>query len=191
MIKRSTLLLAALAVLLVAVPAFANASTGLTTTKGTLLSVGTEFTINGTGQEQINAIGLGGQSYCEPPLFFNGRVLKNSPSEGVEASGSVRAWGGCMRGNRKERSQIELPTLKSSPTEPGKGKANIGFTVEIATGVFCHWSSKEAPFTYTSESDLINFTNVSLTGAPAACGNAKWSAQYALMTKEGAPLLLM
>lgn len=176
MAKKFSLILAAVAVLAIAVPALASASKA-TLPAGTLAPIGTQIT--GTGTSIIFQSNLLGPISCEK-LNLNGSITVNNGTT-VEGSGSNTnpTQAGCKNGTREVKiTSVELTSVKS--TVAGSGTAS--FIIHWDTGTLtCTFTGTSVPYTYALGGNVLSFSSASgITGSPASCGTMKLSGSFAL-----------
>lgn len=176
MIKKFTLLPAAVAVLAFAVPSLASASK-VTLPAGTLAPVGTA--IKTTGSDIIQKSNTLGALTCSL-LNLNGQITKNDGST-VEAAGTTTTpeQSGCVNGTKSIIfTSIEITKLIS--TVSGSGTMSYVAKEDIGT-LACTFTGTSVPFTYTVGGSAIKFTEATgITSSPAACGTIKLTGEFKL-----------
>jgi hypothetical protein len=190
--KKLSLLLAAVAVLAFAVPAFASASTGLTES-GSLVAVGTE--VLGTNNGVITTTSSKtGNINCEEVKVY-GKILANSAAE-VRANNTGTANTSfatkCSNTNGAtvEVSEIKLNELKT--TGGGVGTASISFKIKLGS-LTCSYTTTTGSGTYVPGASPaeITISEQALSVTPIACGTtAKLDGKFKLSTVGGTALVL-
>lgn len=185
MIKKLTV--AAIVTLVLAVPAFASASTGLTES-GVLVPVGS--IVRGTNVAQFTVTSSIGDWTCNS-VSFNARVTKNNETEGVAGSGEGEGTPSTcsFKGNAIKVTNFRFVSLSSTSAQPGKGTISLSFEADLPV-LTCKYSATSAPFTYTSGTDVIQIDKASLSVSPAACGSAKLDWLVTFTTSGGGPGLI-
>lgn len=171
MAKKLSLLLAAVAVLAIAVPAMANAAPTL---RGAVShsSIATGETVRGTGSNVNIHSPLLGNIECST-ITLEGKLEKNNDSEGITGSNSGQAsppTTDCTNGtNTVNVTKVTLTDLKSATN----GAATASFTaiVDVGTKECTFTGTNVAANTYSSGATSLSFTGATgITGAPSACG---------------------
>jgi hypothetical protein len=177
MLKKFSLLLAAVAVLAFAVPAMASAS-AVTTQAGAL--IGTPTTVEGTGTNVILTSSTLGSISCGT-LNLVGTLTKNDGST-VEGSASEQEPVTSDCTNTHGTVTVTKLTLTKlfAGTVGGVQKQFVNFTSKVDIGALtCNITGTEVPFTYTAGDDKIVFTEA--TGATAAgCGTLKLDGSFTI-----------
>jgi hypothetical protein len=169
MVKKLTLLAAAIAVVAFAIPAAASAAPSVTSSAGVLAPVGTVITGTSSNTKTQTELGL---LTCTN-VTVTGKITKNSGTS-VEAVSNGKE--GTTKGCEVEGSALTItdPTLINlTSTVDTKGSVTLTFIADLL-GISCHFSGT-VPFTYKDPTDTINVASTSspaLTGSPAICGNA-------------------
>jgi hypothetical protein len=189
MAKKSSLLVAAMAVLAFAVPAMASAAAPLSETGGTVVvPVGSGITLTSTNMRTKTSLGTFG---CKKVELMGKVTLNEESAKGPKAEGSSSeefTGSECeLEGVSVPVKNIKLTNLKTGSglgLTTGTGTASFSYTALFPPSVDCVYTATNQPFTYstTAMTNSIKFTNVSLIGSPAACGNATFSADFALTT---------
>lgn len=186
MAKKFSLMLAAIAVIAFAIPAFASASEA-TLPEGTRAPVGTAIT--GTGNDIILQSNLLGTITCEK-LNLNGKITKNDGTT-IEGSGenSSPTQAGCKNGTKEVKvTSVNLESLKSSVS--GSGTVSFSSVVDVGT-LTCTFTGTNVAGSYTPGTDTLSFSSATgVVGSPAACGTAKLSGSFTLESGT-TPLILM
>jgi hypothetical protein len=176
MVRKFTLLLAAVAVLAFAAPALANASS-ITSSAGKLTPVGTAITA--TGSDFTQTSNLLGSITCEK-LNVKFTLTKNSGSA-FEGSGTSEkpAQSGCRNGE-KTLIYTSFDITNIASTTSGSGTLSFTAVEDIGT-ITCTVTGTAIPFTYTPGTSAIKFASAGpVTSKPAACGTEKIDASFAL-----------
>jgi hypothetical protein len=186
MAKKLSLLLAAVAVLAVAVPAMANAAVptlrGVTTHSPIAITTPPE-TIRGTGTNVEIHSPLLGSIKCST-ITLEGTLTVNDMTNGITGSNTGQAsppTTDCTNGtNTVNVTNVKLTDLKSSHTEEvevEKVKKTVGvveasFTAEVDVGTkVCTFTGTNVKTTYSSGATSLSFSGATgITGAPSACG---------------------
>jgi hypothetical protein len=169
MTKKLSLLLAAVAVLAFAVPAFASASTGLTE-NGKLIATGQLITGTSIGQVTTTSEKLGDITCQE--VMVEAELVTNTTSEVKATKGGTQSATTCFRNGAEVKVfGIELNELKT--TGGGTGTASAAFKVELTTGgTVCEFKGSSDVGTYTPGSDVITISSQPLSVTPLACGKS-------------------
>ncbi len=184
MVKKLSLLVAAVAVLAFAVPAMASAS-ALTNPGGggELTAVGTAIT--GTGSNVVLKSSTLGEIKCET-LTLSGKVVKNSGGE-VEGSASNEnpPTKNCKNGEKTVVvTKVELTKLFTSTS--GSGTANFVAKIDVGSTA-CTFTGTSVPFTYTPKTTTGVITFTSAGGVSGgACGTAPLTGSFILKSSLGA-----
>jgi hypothetical protein len=168
MTKKLSLLLAAVAVLAFAVPAFASASTGLTE-NGKLIATGQLITGTSIGQVTTTSEKLGDITCQE--VMVEAELVTNTTSEVKATKGGTQSATTCSRAGAKEEVfGIELNELKT--TGGGTGTASAAFKVKLTGGTVCTFVGTSDVFTYSPGGDVIAISSQPLSVTPVACGKS-------------------
>jgi hypothetical protein len=177
MAKKLSLMFLAFAVVAVAIPAIAGATTA-TLPKGTVAPVGT--TITGTGSDVILQSNLLGTITCST-LNLNADITKNSGGT-VEASGDNvnPTQSGCVNGSKAVTvTEVEITRVFSNTS--GSGSASFVARLDIGSELKCTFTGTNVAFTFTSGTNVIKFSSAAgVSGSPAACGTLKLTGEFAL-----------
>jgi hypothetical protein len=194
MVKKFSMLLAAVAVLAIAVPAMANATelnTKSTGGAGTRVPVNTVVT--GTGANISLTSSTLGTINCKK-LNLKGKVTVNNGTT-VEASnaGEAPEQETCLNGTKPVNvTNVTLTKLFSNET--GKGTASFTAVVDIKnpeSELKCTFTGTNVPGTWTSPSSTITFSSAAgVTSTPAACGTAKLDGAFTLEVGSSAVFLI-
>jgi hypothetical protein len=186
MFKKLRLLALLAGLLAVAVPAMAQASTGITQPTNVLLAVGTEVAVESTDMEVATSAGIVTCATAKGIV----KLTKNSASAGVEgvamAAGSTT---GCLLGG----SPITVSSLKLSPlisTSTSSGSGTLGVSFQIVSGGTCMYTASAAPFTYTANGSAIHISDIGMTANPMTCPAAKLFADFTLR-RSGSAVFVM
>jgi hypothetical protein len=192
MAKKISLFLAAVAVIAFAIPAMASASTGLTK-EGVLLPV--EKAIRGTnvGAPIITSSKFG-ELKCAT-VVLNGKITKNSESEGAEGVGSGESTAtSCTLpgGGSFKVKEISLTSVKSLKSEVEEGHVSASFTA-FELPQTCVFTLNNAKFTFETNTDEVKLEKQPLTVTGTNCGTATFDGKFTLETAEAKaiPLLIM
>lgn len=184
MAKKFSVLLAAVAVLAFAVPAFASASTGLTMPEGTFIPTGTVITGTNIGTVTTTSEKLGSIT-CEN-VMVAAELTVNSAAEvkAGEASPSEQTATTCFRAGAEVKVfGIQLKELQTNGG--GTGKASAAFKVELTPGgTVCTFEGTNDVGTYVPGTDKIKIEKGALTVSPLACGkSASLDGEFTMTTK--------
>lgn len=178
MIKKLTLLAAAVAVVALAVPAMAGASQ-LTMPAGTTVPVETKIT--GTSTNAVTTTSIG-ELKCAK-VVLNGEVTKNNGTEVAGVGIGTGTTTTCTdEGASINITNVTLTSLASSTS--GSGTAAFSFQADLPVVGTCTYTATAAPFTYVSGANPaeLKFTKATLTASPSACGTAKLDGEFKLET---------
>jgi hypothetical protein len=190
MMKKLSLLLAAIAALAFAAPTLASASTGLTENGG-LVAVGSRVTGTNIGAVTITSAIFGNITCGE--MMLEGEVKKNGAAVGVEVGAAgANSMGNCAAaGMAVEATSVTFTNLTSTAAEAGTGKASLSWKIDLPA-VTCKFTAEAAPFTYVANGDVIKFAKAPLAVAPAAaCGVATLDAEFTLSTPNNVKFEIM
>jgi hypothetical protein len=170
MIKRLSVMLAAVTFFAYAVPAAASAATGLTE-GGALVSVKSKLSYTSAGHVTVTSAKLGSITCTSGTL--TGEVKENSSTQ-VKVAGIVSTLTGCtaMGGTASVK---DFTWTTEETTGGGSETMVFSFRVVLPSGAECSFSTTGGTATYnpsqTAEgSDLLSLTEVPLTATPAFCG---------------------
>jgi hypothetical protein len=179
MVKRLTLLMAAVAALACAIPALANASS-VTSSPGTLTPVGTPIALTGTDiTTQSPTLG---NITCQTltPII---ELTKNAGGifEGFGGN-ATPAQSGCINGTKTVKvTTFRITNLVS--TSSGTGSMSYISEQDIAGVLTCTFTGTSVPFSYTVGANVIKFSAAAgIVGSPSAtCGStAKLTGEFRL-----------
>jgi hypothetical protein len=183
MIKKLSLLLAAVAVLAFAVPAMASAHK-VTSKAGTLAAVGTIIT--GTGSDVTLTSSLLGPITCGT-LTLTGELTVNDGTNvtGKGTTNNPPSTDCTNEGQPVVVTSVAISSLKAEGTE-----TNVSFvaTVDINSPkpVECTFTGVKVPFTYTVGGDSIVFTKAAGITSTGGCGPATLDGSFTIeIIKEG------
>lgn len=173
--KKLSLLVAAAAVLLVALPGAAAAST-LTSKSGVVAPVNT--ILEGTSLSPVKITStLLGTIECQS-LDTEGVLTKNSGGT-FEIQGSFFAAAGCTN-NGKAATVTTFEVKKLASSTSGSGSLNFESKIDVA-GLTCNFIATSVPFSYIGGSGQITFTKAGTVDAsPATCGTATFDAAFVI-----------
>jgi hypothetical protein len=203
MLKKFTLLLAAMAVLAFAVPAFASATTGLTES-GKLVEVGKKVEATNIGAVLLTSAKLGTITCDEVTL--TGTVATNTAATVRVTGDAGKSFAKlCMKNDGtavtvKNIVLTEIHTegkIKEEDKEaPGKfikeGKFVVNFELEVG-GLTCKFTTAGSAGHYTEGTDVITTEEGKLSASPIACGTtATLDGKFTIKTdvSEVIPLIL-
>jgi hypothetical protein len=179
MAKKLSLLMAAVAVIAFAVPAFASASS-LTMPAGTLVPVGTKIVGTSTNTTTLTSLGL---LSCNT-VSVTGEVTANS---GGSVAGIGIGTGNTSECFLSEEEAITITdiTLESiSSSTSGSGTIHFTFVADLPNNVVCHFVTKSAgaSFNYVSGTDSLSIPAQKLEATPAACRPGEIEGTFTLET---------
>jgi hypothetical protein len=193
MAKKLSLLLAAMAVIAFAVPAFANAD-AVTMSKGVLAPV-TNAEKTGPADATITGISTNTETTNTPfgtlkckEVMVSGWLTKNNGTEvsAVDDPGEGNSTKECTVGTTELK--IDNPTLISlSASTKGGTTVGLSFTA-TAAGLSCTYTGAAVPFTYTAGGSSIHIAGV-LKGSEAFCANPEIHGDFALSITGAAVIL--
>jgi hypothetical protein len=194
MIKKLSFLLALAAVMASAVPAFANAATGLTE-KGGLVTAGSKIAGTTIGNLVITSTKTGNIT-C-PSITVTDEVSANSAAT-VALRGVVKAIKAPCTLGAGNATATEVTLVSLHTTGGGTAAVNMSLTIDLPGGTDCTYSTPAGTATYnpgeTGEGgDIITLSEVPLNVTPAACGTtAKLDWKFSIETDETTtPVFLM
>lgn len=187
MIRKLSGLVAAIAIVVFAVPAVANAA-ALTMPANTLVPVGTGVTLFSTNTTVVTSLGT--ISCAE--VIINTEVDENTGAEwGAHGIGKEIA-AGCKLGTK----EIEITELNTeqffSVGAGGEGRLIFTFKADLP-GVTCHYESTSLPatsFTYVAGTDTFTIPKQKLVATPAACKPGEISGSFTVETTAGGAVIL-
>jgi len=185
MIKRLTLVASVIAVVAFAAPAMASANPQLTMPAGTTVPKGTLIT--GTSTNAVTKTSIG-ELKCEK-VVLNGEVTENSGTS-VTGVGIGEGTTTTCTDNGAKISIVDVTLSDLHSSESEKGTATFSFKGELPVVGTCTYTGTGAPFTYVTNSDIIKFTEATLTASPKACGTAHLSGEFTLETTGGGEVIL-
>jgi hypothetical protein len=181
MVKKLTLLATAIAVVALAVPAFANAT--VLTENG--VPVGTGSHIRGLsnnavtrtpiGELECGAVEVGGE------VTVNNGTTVRGIGDGFESTTECKVEPG--EGSLTVE-HIKLENIESSET--GKGSVTFTFIAQLPGELECHFQGT-VPGTFTEDSDIISIKGQGLEGTPSICGEkgeVEFEGDFTLTTRE-------
>jgi hypothetical protein len=180
MIKKLSLLLAAVAVLAFAAPSMASAS-AVTFPAGTLLATGNPLELTGTNILFTSSIT--GEIGCEK-LNLIGTLTKNNGTE-VEGSGVAEkpVQEKCKTTEGAAVTITNWTTTKFLLTTTGNGTINFDAVVDEPP-LTCTVVGTNVPFTYAVGGDNVAFNKAGgITVSPAGCGTLKLDGSFTVETK--------
>jgi hypothetical protein len=181
------LLLAAVSVVALAVPAMAGAHK-VTSKAGVLAPVGTVLTL--TGNDITFFSSLLGTTTCQTVTLH----LYLTVNDGTNVTGSgvtkAPATSGCTNGTKPVTvTEVNIAQFKAEGT--GTSMSFV-WTEDIGSPetIECTFTGTSVPFTYTAGSDSIVFTKAGpIVGSPKGCGNSTLSGTFTLEI-EKTPVIL-
>ena len=191
MLKKFSLLMVAVAVLAVAVPAMASA-TELNTksTGGEATRVPLNTVVTGTGSEVTLTSSTLGTIKCKK-LNLKGKVTTNNGTT-VEASSAAETpvQETCLNGTKAVNvTSVTLTKLFSNTT--GTGTVSFTATVDVGPELECTFTGTNVAGTWTSPSSTLTFTSATgVTSTPPACGTAKLDGVFSLEVGSSAVFLV-
>jgi len=185
MAKKLSLLLAAIAVVAFAVPAFASAAPAVTE-GGALVEPGA--LIQGTNIGAVTTETSLGKLSCNT-VTLTGELTNNSGSTVRGIGVGQGSASTCNVGGKSITiTDITLGELHSATV--GSGTINVTFVADLPNNVTCHFESPNMPFTYTSGGDVVKVVKGDLKGTPAACEPGLLSGEFTIETDGGGALVL-
>lgn len=183
MARKLCLLLAAVAVAAVVLPASVSAAPALTDGKGNLLKIGTQITASSTNM--VTKTSLGTITCTEAEAFT---VLTENSGSLLEAVGfGEGVTFGCKLGTTSIKiTDFTMEELDTFLFTSGKGTIALTFEADLP-GVTCHFDShlKPLPFTYKAGSNVLEVPSAEILGSPEACGVSTFSATFTLSQTAG------
>lgn len=182
MAKKFSLLLAAIAVVAFAVPAFASAAPEVTV-GGARAPLGTE--INGTSNNTITKTSIGNLTCAT--VEISGEITANTGSTVAGVASGPASTATCFYKGTTPIT-IDDPTLLSLHSGTA-GSGTVGLTFEATLpSLTCHYSGTAVPFTYSSGGNSLNLKGA-LKASPAGCGTATIEGTYTVTSPSGAVVL--
>jgi len=186
MAKKFSLLLAAVAVVALAVPAFASAA-AVTDGSGNLLGKGTKISGTSTNATTLTSLGL---LTCAT-VKVNGELTANSGGT-VEGVGVGAGETSTCRLGKKEISitDITLTSLKSTGTSH-TGTIGVTFEADLPE-LHCHFKSPAAglPFSYSAGGNTLTISEGNLEGTPEACEPGTLNGTFTISQTGGGAVVL-
>ncbi len=175
MAKKLSLLMAAVAVLVFAVPAMASAAPTATNSKtGEVLKPGTAVTATGT--DVTLTFATIGNLTCGH-LNFTGTLTKNNDTEGVESE-SINQFTSAECTNKNGAVNFTEIRIHTTITASGTVKITIKFVFDLG-GLTCTFNGTNVAGAYSPGTDTITFTEATgLNGG--ACGTAKLDGSFTM-----------
>jgi hypothetical protein len=194
MTRKLGLLLAAVATLAFALPAFASAATGITEA-GALITTPRIITFTNIGTMTITSAKTG-TIPCQN-VMLEAELASNSGAGVVATEGGSQSITTCVRnGAGISVKNTRLSTVKTSGG--GTGTVALSFDWELSKTLSCHFVGNADTFTYnpteTSEGgDVITISGGPMEVTPAACGeSARLDVELTLTTQSTTtPVYLM
>jgi hypothetical protein len=187
MVKKLSLLMSAIAILVTAIPATASAVTGITSKAGFLAPVGSQVTWTNSGNVLITSSTLGTIT-CKTMTLPSELTVNN----GTTFTGIGKDKGhakGCTSG-LNEATVTSLALTHFVTTETGAGTASLTITVDPDPESECTYTAASIPYTYVNGSSHFTFTKSGpIKGSPAFCGTATLDATFALEISGTAVIL--
>ena len=187
MAKKLSLLMAAVALVAFAIPTFASADVGLTEPKGTLIAVNS--LVEGTSTNAVTKTSLGNLT-CKL-VTVTGKITTVTKTTLDVSDAGTASTSECFIGGTKPISitNITITTLHAAVTN--KGTIDAHFEADLPNNVKCAFTATGMPFTWTSETDVINIKEGDLVGTPAACEPGTFNAEFTVETDgTNTPVLL-
>jgi hypothetical protein len=196
MIKKLGLLFSAVAVLAFAVPAFANAATGLTEAGGVPVPVGAKLEYTSLSSTTITSTKTG-NIVCAKSTLTGTVTINNSSHYLVTQSGLNNTISEC-KASGGSATVKNISGFLEEGNGGGTGAFVISFTVVLPGGLECKYSMSGGVFTYNPAetadgSDVLTIASQPMTVTPAACGTtAQLDTRYTRETDETTiPVYLM
>jgi hypothetical protein len=179
MIRRATLITAALAVFAFAAPPAASAAAQLTNGSGSVLPVGTKITGRSTNTFVFTSIGT---LECEE-MVVPWEVTHNSGGtvEGV-GTGAGETFNCFSEGEAIQITDLTLFSLRM--IGPSSGSKGVTFEAHLPVIGTCHYFALAIPMTYTHGGSVLHFQGPLLT-IPSACGTAEIEGDTTLSGTSG------
>ena len=186
MAKKLSLLMASIAVVAFAVPAFASAAPAVTD-GGVLLAKGAK--IQGTNIGAVTTETSLGKLSCGT-IGLTGELTANTGSTVAGVGIGTGTSASCTLGGSKAITITDI-TLKSLHSATvGSGTINVTFVADLPNGVVCHFESPNVPFTYTSGGDVVKVSKGDLLGTPEACEPGLLTGEFTVETDGGGAIIL-
>lgn len=181
MARKLSLLMAAVAVLALAIPALARAASTTTDAFGHSLPVGSIERWTNIGPKKITSTILG-TIECET-LTANTELKTNSGGTVTSTSGGEFTAANCInKGNPVTVTSFNVTDTLS--TVSGKISESFSSVIDVA-GLTCTFTGTSIPGTYSVGGSEITFSKAgTVDGSPAGCGNATLDATTTLEYKE-------
>lgn len=175
MVKKLSLLMAAVAVLAFSIPAVADAVPTYTSPALTSIPKPAEIRMTAVGGATITSPTLG-PIECKEQTINAELVTNSGGTVTLKSSGGFTASSCTDKGNPVTITSFTLNDLVS--TVSGKGTMSFTTVVDVA-GLTCTYTGTSIPYTYTLESSEITFSKAgTVDGSPAGCGNATLDATW-------------
>ena len=186
MVRKSSLLVALLTVVAVAVPASAGAAPAATNSEGKLLPVGTLLQITNIGPVTVQtSLGVG---RCET-VVGTGELTANTGSTVKGVQKGLGSTSACTLGGKPITiTDITIANLHSAVVGTGTGTAT--FIAHLPGGIVCHFESPNVPISVTVGADTLKISNVDLKATPAACEPGLISGEITVEIDGGGAVLL-
>lgn len=179
MAKKFSLLIAAVAVLAMAIPALASATTvtvgGSTAPTGAVLS--------GTSTNTVTTTEALGSLTCGT-VGIAAKLTENSGGK-VAATGSGEGSTSTCKNGKKEITITDATLLELHSTSPTSGTVKLAFKADLPGGILCEFSGTVAA-TFTAGMSSLHISG-SLAGG--ACGSSSITGDYALTSTGGSVVL--
>ena len=183
MARKAALLLAAIALAGFAAPTGAIGAPSVTIFPGVLSATGSRLLMTSTNAKTQTSLGNITCSSMSMTLTLTENTGTSVKGTGLGAGESFI----CNMGKPATVTDITMTSLTS--TVANSGNVTITFKADLVGGIECHFSSASAPFTYTSGTNIVKFTNADLVGTPAACEPGFLSGEFAI-TSAGTSVIL-
>jgi hypothetical protein len=193
MIRKLSLVVAAVSVLAFVVPALASAAPAVTITKGTLAPV-TNAEKTGPADATITGISTNVETTNTPlgtlkckEFMVSGWLTKNNGTEvqAVDDPGAGNSAKECVAGTTELK--IDNPTLVSLSATAKAKTVDLSFT-STAGGLSCTYTGTAVPFTYTAGGSSIHIAGA-LKGSTEICGSPEIHGDFALSITGAAVIL--
>jgi hypothetical protein len=197
--KKIILLLAAVAILASAVPAFARATTGLTES-GVLVSPGNKVDAKNIGAVVLTSTKLGATT-CDF-WTLTGEVEKNTTAtvrivQGAFSANNIAKECMTSNGTAFTVKNLSIRELHTEGTEISGGlkEGKFSLILELIVGTLtCKFSTASSPFDYKAGTDEMTMSGSKLEVTPAACGaSATLDGKFTITTDNSptfTPLIL-
>lgn len=182
MTRKLGMLLAAVAVVALSVPAFAAANPTLTheDNTGAFVTAPLGSGILGTSTNTVTKTSIGNLTCATVEVTAE---LTHNTTGTVAAEGSGPAnTATCFFKGTTPITIDDATLLSLHSSESGKGTASLTFEATLP-GLTCHYSGAAVPFTYPATGDTIVLKGT-LKASPLGCGTASIEGTYTLQTHE-------